>query len=74
MFRTLLLASAAFVWGGPQFAELRPAPLDVPLVTFHHEVKDVMRDAVVAVHGVDKVRNLRFMDEYFEFVSGRLNG
>ena len=63
-----------FAWGSPQFADLRPKALDVPLVNFHHEVKAVTRDAVATVHRVDVVRELRFMDSYFDFVTSRLNG
>ena len=74
VFRSLILAGLAFAWGSPQFTDLRPDALDVPLVTFHHEVKSVARDAVFAVQSVDTVRNLRFMDGYFDAVIGRLNG
>lgn len=74
MFRTLLLAGFAFAWGSPQFADLRPDMLDVPLVNFHHDVKAVARDAVYAVQSVDAVRELRFMDGYFEYVGSRLSG
>lgn len=72
MFRSLLLAGFVFVWGSPQFADLRPAGLDVPLVNFHHEVKGIARDAAVAMQSVDAVRDLDFMDEYFDLVAGRL--
>ncbi len=74
MFRTLLLVGFAFAWGSPQFEDLRPEPLDVPLVNFHHDVRAVALDAVYAVQSVDAVRDLRFMDGYFEVVIGRLNG
>lgn len=74
VFRTVLLAAFAFAWGSPQFADLRPGPLDVPLVNFHHEVKAVARDAVYAVQSVDAVRDLEFMDTYFNLVMDRLNG
>lgn len=73
MFRSLLLAGFVFAWGSPQFEDLRPAQLDVPLVNFHHEVKGIARDAAVAVQSVDAVRNLEFMEEYFDFVTGRLD-
>lgn len=72
MFRSLLIAGFVFAWGSPQFEDLRPAGLDIPLVNFHHEVKGVARDAVFAVQSVDAVRDLEFMDEYFDFVTGRL--
>lgn len=73
MFRSLLLAGFVFVWGSPQFADLRPAGLDVPLVNFHHEVKGIARDAAVAMQSVDAVRDLDFMNEYFDLVAGRLS-
>lgn len=73
VFRSLLLAGFVFAWGSPQFADLRPAPLDVPLVNFHHEVKAIARDAAFAVQSVDAVRDLEFMDEYFSFVTERLD-
>lgn len=74
MFRTLLLAGFAFAWGSPQFADLRPEMLDVPLVNFHHDVRAVAQDAVYAVQSVDALRDLEFMNEYFDYVSNRLNG
>lgn len=74
MFRTLVYASMVFLWGSPQFESMRPEALDVPLVRFHVEVKDIARDAVAALESVDDVRRLRFMDEYFEFITGRLSG
>lgn len=73
MFRSLLIAGFVFAWGSPQFADLRPAGLDVPLVNFHHEVKGVARDAVFAVQSVQAVRELEFMGEYFDFVTSRLD-
>ena len=74
VFRTLIFAGIAFAWGGPQFEDLRPQALDVPLVTFHVEVKGVARDAVAMAQSLDDVRGLRFMEGYFEFVARRLNG
>lgn len=62
-----------FVWGSPQFADLRPAALDDPLVGFHLEVRGIVRDAVAAVQNVDTVRDLHFMNSYFEAVSGGIN-
>ena len=74
MFRTVIIASFMFIWGSPQFADMRPGPLDMPLTNFHTEVRGIARDAVFAVRSVDAVRDLDFMDEYFELVSQRLNG
>lgn len=74
VFRTLLLAGFAFAWGSPQFADLRPEPLDIPLVNFHHDVRSVAADAVYAVQSVDAVRDLEFMDSYFGYVTSRLKG
>lgn len=74
VFRTLLLAGFAFVWGSPQFADLRPEMLDVPLVNFHHDVRSVAVDAVYAFESVEAVRNLEFMDSYFGYVTSRLKG
>lgn len=73
VFRSLLLAGFVFAWGSPQFADLRPAQLDAPLVNFHHEVKGLARDAAIAVQSVDAVRDLEFMEEYFSFVTDRLD-
>lgn len=73
MFRTVLLASVAFAWGSPQFEELRPGPLDVPLENFHIEVKAMARDAIYAVQGIDVVREARFMDGYFDAIEDSLN-
>lgn len=73
MFRSLLIAGFVFAWGSPQFADLRPAGLDAPLVNFHLEVKGVARDAVFAVQSVDAVRDLEFMDDYFGFITNRLS-
>ena len=72
VFRTVLLAGFAFIWGSPQFADLRPQALDVPLVNFHYDMKGVARDVVFVAESVDAVRDLRFMDQYFAFVAGRL--
>lgn len=74
MFRSIIIAGFAFVWGSPQFADLRPQQLDVPLVNFHHEVKTVAGDAVYAVKSVEVVRDLRFMDSYFAVIGERLGG
>ena len=68
MFRTVLLASFVFAWGSPQFEDLRPKALDVPLVNFHHEVKGVARDAVHAAKEVDALRHAEFMRLYFDFI------
>ena len=59
--------------GSPQFADLRPAALDVPLTSFHYEVKGLARDAVASAKSVGNIGDLRFMDEYFSFVTSRLN-
>jgi hypothetical protein len=74
VFRTLLLFGFAFAWGSPQFEDLRPEPLDVPLVNFHHDVRAVALEAAYAAQSVEAVRDLRFMNEYFDFVIDRLNG
>ena len=74
MFRSVVIAGFLFLWGSPQFADMRPDALDMPLTNFHMEVKGIARDAVFAVQSVDAVRELRFMDAYFEAVSQRLSG
>jgi hypothetical protein len=73
VLRTLLLAGFVFGWGSPQFADLRPAALDVPLTSFHYEVMGLARDAVASAKSVGNIGDLRFMDEYFSFVTSRLN-
>ncbi|MEM1285948.1 MAG: hypothetical protein ACFB01_04540 [Cohaesibacteraceae bacterium] len=74
MFRTVLLASFMFAWGSPQFENLRPEILDVPLVNFHYEVKGVAREAVYVAKEADAIRHAEFMRPYFDFITSRLNG
>lgn len=73
VFRAVFLAGFAFVWGSPQFADLRPHALDVPLVNFHYDMKSVAHDAVFVVESIDAVRDLEFMTQYFDVVTGRLS-
>ncbi|MFK7792270.1 MAG: hypothetical protein AB8B88_06325 [Devosiaceae bacterium] len=46
----------------------------MPLVNFHYDVKAIAQDAVYAVQSVDAVKELEFMDGYFDMISGRLRG
>ncbi len=73
MFRTVFIAAFAYAWGAPGFADVRPKMLDGALVNFHQEVKLVAGDAVAAVKGVDAVRDLHFMDGYFDAISQGVN-
>jgi hypothetical protein len=56
MGRILLLAIAAYVYGGPSFDGRRPAALDQPLREFKRSVDAIERDGPRVVAAVDRLR------------------
>ena len=56
MGRILLLAIAAYVYGGPSFEGRRPAALDQPLREFKRSVDAIERDGPRVLTAVDSLR------------------
>ena len=57
MGRILLLAIAAYVYGGPSFDGRRPAALDAPLREFKRNVDAIETDGPRVLAAVDRLRS-----------------
>ncbi|MCB1509203.1 MAG: hypothetical protein KDI98_10810 [Hyphomicrobiaceae bacterium] len=69
MTRLSVLMMIPFLWGSPQFADLRPQALDVPLVNYHMEMKSMMRDAVMMVETVGDFHRMEYLRPHLESLS-----
>ena len=56
MGRVLLLAIAAYVYGGPSFDGRRPAVLDSPLREFKRNVDAIQTDGPRVLTAIDRLR------------------
>ena len=63
MGRILLLAIAAYVYGGPSFDGRRPAALDVPLCEFKRNVDMLETDGPRMLAALDRLRGQYNLDK-----------
>ena len=63
MGRILLLAVAAYVYGGPSFDGQRPAALDTPLREFKRNVDMIGTDGPRMLAAIDRLRSQYNLDK-----------
>ena len=72
MGRILLLAIAAYVYGGPSFDGRRPAALDGPLREFKCNIDAIETDGPRVLAAIDRLRGQYHLDKVLQALNRSL--